>query len=240
MLCLFLLLSCVYQSRGQAMQKEVVAGIGIKLCNQKCVERGSCMSFAYAIDRLSCHLLYNDSVKRTTKDGYVVHPKLRSQLSACSMAKCGFNTRCVERRRGGAACVKGYTDGSSLESRCKMNSDCPGSMFVCFTMTCKCVPGYSFNPANNNCVRQCKVYGDGLTRYQGLGLKGYNDRAENTQNLKECSNMCIREKRFTCLTFEYLPKRGTCQISKFGYLDVEYSRRETGQEGWIFAVRNCE
>ncbi|XP_067661133.1 uncharacterized protein [Haliotis asinina] len=239
MLRFFLLLSCVCQSRGQ-VQEGIVSGIGIKLCNQKCVERGFCMRFAYDSDRLACHLVHNDSVKWTMKEGYVVHPKLRSQLSACSIATCGFNTRCVERRRGGAACVKGHTEGGALESRCITHSDCSADrMFVCFINSCKCLPGYSFNPANNSCIRRCKVYGNGLTRYLGLGLKEHNDRFLKPKTEKECSEMCIREYRFTCLTFEYHRGHDTCLISKSGYLDVEYSKRETGQQNWILVVRNC-
>ncbi|XP_046542953.1 uncharacterized protein LOC124253256 [Haliotis rubra] len=110
---------------------------------------------------------------------------------------CQLNTRCVERRGGGAVCVEGPTVSSTLESSCFTDSDCSAvRKFVCFTKTCKCIPGYSFNPANNSCVRRCNTYGRGFTTYRGLAMVDNNDRIKLTKNVKKCSEMCFREKRF--------------------------------------------
>ncbi|XP_071095395.1 uncharacterized protein [Haliotis cracherodii] len=242
MVLLFLLLTFMYHSRGHALEQEIVYGIGIKLCNLKCIERGACLSFSYNIDRLACHLLHNEAMNSTMKEGYIVHQKQRNQVSTnmCSFVNCKSNTRCVETRHGVAVCVEGHTVTSALESRCITDSDCPAAkMFVCFTKTCKCEPGYSFNPDNNNCVRSCKTYGNGFTTYQGLGIWGYNTKEEFGKTAEECSEMCITEKTFTCVTCEHTLKNGTCLLSRYGYLDAPPSSRDTESQEWTFTVRNC-
>ncbi|XP_071092557.1 uncharacterized protein [Haliotis cracherodii] len=242
MILLAVLLTCFSLTLGQLADKKVVLGIGIKLCSVKCIQSGLCMSFAYNIDRLACHLSHDDAGSWSIWET-VTYPKNKDQFSAaaCSLVNCKSNTRCVERRRGGAVCVEGHTVSSTLESGCLTNSDCPAARkFLCFTKTCKCVPGYSFNPANNRCVRLCKKYGNGFTTYQGMGIKYHNDRTERNKTEKECSEMCSSEKTFSCLTYErcHDPGVDVCHLSKSGYLDVPWFMREKGEECWMLAVRN--
>lgn len=70
----------MYYSLGHAAEEEVVYDVGIKLCNQKCIECGSCLSFAYSIDRLACHLLHMDAMKWTMKEGFIILPKQGNQV----------------------------------------------------------------------------------------------------------------------------------------------------------------
>ncbi|XP_067685426.1 uncharacterized protein [Haliotis asinina] len=152
---LVLLVMYMFLPQGQLAELKVVYGVGIKLCNVLCIQRGSCISFAYDIDRLACHLSHMDA-RHWTMGRSIIYPKQKDQMSgdACSAMNCELNTRCVERRGGDAVCVEGSTVGSTLESGCLTDSDCSADRkFVCFMKTCKCIPGYSFNPANNSCVR---------------------------------------------------------------------------------------
>ncbi|XP_067661780.1 uncharacterized protein [Haliotis asinina] len=170
----------------------------------------------------------------------LMHKRWDTQISStCSLTYCQSNTRCVE-KRGVAVCVEDHSISNALELRCATDSECPAdSMFVCFTETCKCKPGFSFNPASDSCVRRCNRYGVGFTMYEGLAISGHNDRRIDGKTAKECFKMCMSEKTFTCITYEYELEDGVCQLSKTGYLDAYFFQRESGEQGWIFAVRNC-
>ncbi|XP_046554905.1 uncharacterized protein LOC124264210 [Haliotis rubra] len=110
---------------------------------------------------------------------------------------------------------------------------------VCYYGTCRCVPGYSFNPGDDTCLRHCARYGNSMSSYPGLGITEHNLRAKKNTAMQECVKECVFEKNFLCVSADTYSNDESCNLQGVGYLEVHKRSRETGQTNWTYLHRDC-
>ncbi|XP_067649012.1 uncharacterized protein [Haliotis asinina] len=208
-------------------------------CAAECKLSRLCLFFTFDPKKRTCQLLKKRNQRFTVGSGIFFSSiqKWKMPLTgACRNASCSPVSQCTVGRNGHPLCL----NDALIGMKCTRDNDCHVNMTSCFRGRCLCHPGYSHNIRRNSCDRDCQNYGDTMTPYIGISIRGHNTKILNwTSTMEMCMSACVQQT-LLCKTIEFRRKPPKCQLSRMGYLDVTNEERLKGLQVWWFAVRKCQ